>query len=148
MEVPRTEGLEISHHLLRLVLPHQTGVDMEQMDLLRVQGLEKESPYDGGIYAAGDEEEDLSFSHPAPYSLDSVVYVAFHRPLFLRPADPQREILQNPGTVFAVTDLRVKLQTVEISLPGMHHRRQAVLRFGDDPRIPPELLDAVAVAHP
>ena len=126
----------------------QEAVVDEDAGQLFADGAVDERGGHGGIDAAGKSEEDATRADLGANVRDGVVDEVRHRPIALRAANAEEEILVDVDAAFGVEHLGVKLNAVEIALPILDGGKLGVLRRADGLEARRQLDQAVAVGIP
>ena len=134
-------------HEVPLVLAHQALVHEDAGELVP-HGPGDQARRHRGIHAAGQAQDDLLVADLRPEGCHRILDEGIHPPGTGAAADVIQEIAEDLLAVFAVGDLRVELDGVELLFPVFHSRHRADLGMGGDVESRGHLFDPVRVAHP
>ena len=146
-EVHIEEAGEGLLHEVPFVLAHQALVHEDAGQLI-AYGPADETGGNGGVYAAGEAEDDFFITDALFQGLDGVLDEGIHLPVTGAFADVVEEVLQHEAAELAVGDLGMILHRVNALRLVFHGGYGAVVRRGGDLKALGQLLNAVCMAHP
>ena len=130
-----------------LVLAHEALVH-ENAGQLVTHGPADEARSHGGIYAAGQTENDLLVADALPQGLDGILNEGIHLPVAGAEADIVQEVFEHLIAELAVGHLGMELDGVELLRLVLHGSHRAVIGGGGDLEALRQLIDPVRMAHP
>mmetsp|Transcript_6547 Transcript_6547/g.20947 ORF Transcript_6547/g.20947 Transcript_6547/m.20947 type:complete len:665 (+) Transcript_6547:195-2189(+) len=132
------------HDARRLLVTHEAVVNVQRNQPLRPDGLVQESSTDGGVDAAGDEDEHLLVAHGGADLLDRRLLPRLHRVGAGQLGNLEEEVREDGVAVDRQVHLGVELDAVQTPL-GTLDRSDDLARAADDAEAVGGLVDRVAV---
>lgn len=102
----------------------------------------------GGIYAAGEAENNFLIADALPQGLDGILNEGIHLPVAGAEADIVQEVFEHLIAELAVGHLGMELDGVELLRLVLHGSHRAVIGGGGDLEALRQLIDPVRMAHP